>query len=79
MFSYLTYYHENNKWKLESTLSYSIIGGRDGGYRGYSYKNSLKEGEWKVQVVNERGQILGQRKFKIKIVKEVPKLQTDLW
>ncbi len=70
---------ENEKWVLLSDLAYPIRGGRDGGYRGYSYKSSLKPGVWKVQLTNERGQVLGQRKFKIKTVEESPKLYSDLW
>ncbi len=52
-----------NAWVTKDRLSYSIKGGRDGGYRGYSYKTNLATGKWRVVVETERGQVLGRISF----------------
>ena len=75
------YLYDTNvkKWILKSTLSYPIFGGRDDGYRGYSYKYSVEAGKWKVETTNEKGQILGSRKFNIKKVEELSDFENDIW
>lgn len=44
-----------------------ISGGRDDGYRGYTYKSNLKEGKWQVDVITEEELILGVIDFEIVI------------
>lgn len=46
-------------WVTESAPSYSIAGGREDGYRGYSQKSHLSSGTWRVSVQTARGQTLG--------------------
>jgi hypothetical protein len=65
-------YHEwqhrdesSNEWVTSTRVPFSIYGGRDGGYRGYSTKNALTAGEWRVLVKTANGQLLGQRAFTI--------------
>jgi hypothetical protein len=58
-------------WKSMSRIPYQIVGGRDGGWRGYTMKRQIKPGDWRVDVVNDNGQILGR--ISLSIVKaEVP-------
>lgn len=72
-------FDENKKeWIIKDTLSFSIVGGRDGGYRGYSYKQAVEEGKWKVEVVTEIGQILGRRVFSIIETKDIPELKESV-
>jgi len=60
------YYNESKKeWITLSEILFPIVGGRDGGYRGYSFKKSVFPGKWRVDVTTERGQILGRISFKI--------------
>lgn len=66
---------KKSKWVEKSLLNYPIMGGRDEGYRGYSYKSGLAEGDWRVEVVTERGQVLGRKDFKIIEVGIKPKLK----
>ena len=73
------YNHKKGEWILKSNLSYLIVGGRDNGYRGYSYKHSLEEGRWKIETTNKKGQVLGSKKFKIKKVNDLPELESDIW
>lgn len=49
-------------WALRSRHSFPITGGRDAGYRGYSYA-SATPGRWRVTVETERGQVLGRLLF----------------
>lgn len=60
------YYDEGSgRWVTKSRLSFPIIGGRDGGYRGYSWSNNLTPGRWRVDVLIESGQIVGRIKFTV--------------
>ena len=56
---------KTNSWIITDKISLSIIGGRGGGYRGYSAKAKLSSGLWRVVVVNKKGQTLGRRTFMV--------------
>ena len=62
------------KWIDESEFGFSIVGGRQAGYRGYSLKANLAGGKWRVQVETERGQVLARVNFIVQIVDIEPKL-----
>ena len=68
------YDEKSKQWVEKSKISYEITGGKDGGYRGYSYKQSIAPGSWRVDIINERGQVLGRLSFKIIQVDFPPKL-----
>ncbi|GLR17095.1 DUF2914 domain-containing protein [Portibacter lacus] len=60
------YYNEvSENWEVVDNIGYDITGGRDGGYRGYTYKNNVKEGLWKVEVLTEEELVLGVISFEI--------------
>lgn len=52
-------------WVTMGELGYTITGGRDDGYRGFTQKTSLLAGKWRVSVTTERGQVLGRTQFRI--------------
>ena len=52
-------------WVVESELTYTIAGGREDGYRGYSIKSAPKEGKWRVDIMTPRGQTLGRVRFTV--------------
>lgn len=54
-----------NSWENVEDIGYEITGGRDGGYRGYTFKNNVKPGKWEVQVLTEEEQVLGVIGFNI--------------
>ncbi|MCR4274674.1 MAG: DUF2914 domain-containing protein [Candidatus Campbellbacteria bacterium] len=58
-------YKEGNSWKTASRISFPITGGSDGGYRGYSMKENLGAGAWRVSVETSRGQVIGRVRFDI--------------
>ncbi|MEK7635781.1 MAG: DUF2914 domain-containing protein [Patescibacteria group bacterium] len=73
------YFNETQvKWLEQSRQGFSIIGGRDGGYRGYTVNTRIKPGKWRVDVITEEGQILGRIKFKIVEASEMPKLRREI-
>ncbi|MDO8552882.1 MAG: DUF2914 domain-containing protein [bacterium] len=66
------YYDENSKsWIKTSTFGFPITGGRDGGYRGFSLRESINEGKWRVNVKTGNGLIIGRIAFTIEDV-DVP-------
>ena len=52
-------------WVVIEDIGYEIAGGRDGGYRGYTYKNNVKPGKWRVEVITEEELVLGVIDFEI--------------
>jgi len=60
------YNPETESWLVTDKLDYEITGGRDGGYRGYTYKRNVSPGEWQVNVVTEEELIIGRISFEIK-------------
>lgn len=64
------------EWIETDRLEYLITGGRDGGYRGYTIKRNIIAGKWRVDVITERGALLGREKFEVKDVTVPPILKT---
>lgn len=60
-----SYDAKNKKWVKNTRIPFSIIGGRGDGYRGYSLKQNLNEGTWRVLTKTSNGQVIGSEKFKI--------------
>lgn len=53
------------KWQTKILVNFSIVGGRDNGYRGYSEKSELSPGRWRCSVETKRGALIGRTTFKI--------------
>ena len=59
-------YNETTKnWDIVDDIGYDINGGRDNGFRGYTYKSNVKEGLWKIEVITEEELVLGVIDFEI--------------
>lgn len=56
---------ETEEWEIVQDIGYDITGGRDDGYRGYTYKSNIKEGKWRVDVITEEELVLGVIDFEI--------------
>ncbi|MCC7431421.1 DUF2914 domain-containing protein [bacterium] len=73
-------YHEwefyKNGWQTAGRIPYSIKGGREGGYRGFTFKKQIFEGEWRVNVETEEGLLLGRINFTVKNVGKKTDLKT---
>ncbi|MGH1362958.1 MAG: DUF2914 domain-containing protein [Calditrichia bacterium] len=62
------YSEKRGEWITTDKLSYQITGGRDGGFRGYSFKKNIQPGDWRVDVKTEDELLLGQIRFSIQPV-----------
>ncbi|MCH8889028.1 DUF2914 domain-containing protein [Patescibacteria group bacterium] len=69
---------ESESWILLAQISFPITGGRDGGYRGYSVKKNVFPGQWRVDVVTERDQILGRKNFRVVAADDIPPLVAEI-
>ena len=67
------YNPETRSWEITDKIDFKVTGGRDRGFRGYTHKNNLKEGQWKVDVITEEELVLGVVDFVIKNTSEPPK------
>ena len=56
---------QTGKWVSSTKTSFSIKGGRDRGYRGFSIKDNIFPGKWRVDVKTQRGQIIGRVRFNV--------------
>lgn len=73
------YYNEKTEdWEIIEDIGYQIKGGRDNGFRGYTYKKNVWKGEWKVEVITDEELVLGVVDFHINTQKKYqkPKLIT---
>jgi uncharacterized membrane protein len=71
------WYNPNTEeWKVTDRIEYEITGGRDGGFRGYTYKSGVIEGRWEVEVITESEQIIGVVNFEIEFVDSTYKKST---
>jgi hypothetical protein len=66
---YHYWYHydpQRRRYVLKSRMEYPLTGGRDEGYRGYTYKKNIDPGRWRVKLKTEEGKTLGYLNFEIK-------------
>lgn len=59
------YDEPTGEWLTSATVRYPIVGGRDGGYRGYSFYKNVSEGKWRVNVITQYGQLIGRISFTV--------------
>jgi hypothetical protein len=59
------YDKSNDRWNTTDNIDYEVIGGRRGGFRGYTYKGNIWPGRWRVNVTTGKGMVLGQIDFTI--------------
>lgn len=64
------------KWVLQSKIAFPLSGGRDAGYRGYSYISAPEPGLWRLSVLSESEQVLGRVQFQVENVDTDPALET---
>ncbi|MCF1193471.1 DUF2914 domain-containing protein, partial [Mangrovimonas sp. AS39] len=68
----------SGKWVSGSKISFPIKGGRNEGYRGFSKKENVFSGKWRVDIETERGQVVGRVRFDIFIVDTAGVLETKI-
>jgi hypothetical protein len=64
------------QWVTRATISYSIAGGRDGGYRGYSTAFMNLMGQWRVNIETSDGRLIERLPFIVEQVALPPPVET---
>lgn len=59
------YYDAKKGWLTKSRVGFSLAGGRDNGFRGYTFKQGLAYGEWRIKVETENGRTIAIHKFDV--------------
>ncbi len=59
------YYDPIHGWETRPRIGFALVGGRAGGYRGYTWKQNLAPGEWKIVVETEYGRTVAVHRFEI--------------
>ena len=68
----------SNKWVTVSEVEFPIIGGRDGGYRGYSFIKGITEGKWRTFIKTLNDQHLGNISFEVVRASSTPLLSSGV-
>lgn len=81
-----TIYHEwsyydidKKRWVQTDRIPIKLTGGRDQGFRGYSFKNSFSDGLWRVTIETGGGQKIGRLNFTIKESTSRPELKREVY
>ncbi len=64
---YHRWQHNEEKlgWQTYSHIGFNLVGGREAGYRGYTYKQNLAPGTWRVRVETENGRTVAMHDFEV--------------
>lgn len=68
---------QNGKWETADRIGYQITGGRDNGYRGFTFKRNIREGEWRVDVITNEGHVIGIVRFDVVMGQVTDDLQLE--
>ncbi len=55
----------DGEWRNAGVVPFTIAGGRESGYRGYTYKQRVTEGRWRVIAESESGAAIGIVDFRV--------------
>jgi len=59
------YVPSRDAWVETDRITYRVVGGRQNGYRGVTYKQHVEPGQWRVSVETAAGRPIGRISFKI--------------
>lgn len=66
------HYNQKTGWQTLSKAGFELAGGRYGGFRGYTYKTGLVEGDWRVSVETENEKTIAVHKFSVTHTQTAP-------
>ncbi|MSP86280.1 MAG: DUF2914 domain-containing protein [Methylotenera sp.] len=61
-------YDEKQGWQTKSRIGYTLSGGRHNGFRGYTYKQGLQAGDWRVAVETGNNKTVAIQEFSVEWV-----------
>jgi hypothetical protein len=73
------YNPQTKKWQMLAEIAFSIEGGRDGGYRGYSTLPNSVPGKYRVFIETLSGQVIGETNFIVEDVSTEPQFQSETY
>lgn len=65
LYHHWQYYDKQQGWVSTERIGFNLEGGRDGGFRGYTYKQNISAGEWRVNIETEHGRTVAIHKFTV--------------
>jgi hypothetical protein len=65
---------KSRQWVLQQRVGFIIRGGREEGYRAYSFHSQPKPGAWQVNIVTADGRSIGQVRFDVQPAAQPPSL-----
>jgi Protein of unknown function (DUF2914) len=65
--------HTKNGWVTQSRAGFGLNGGRNNGYRGYTYKTNLVEGDWRVRIATETDKTIAVHYFDVEKAMATPR------
>jgi len=68
----------SKQWITIYQVNLFTTGGREGGYRTYSYVKNITPGEWRVNVETSDHKIIGRLRFNVTYVDSEPALKTEV-
>lgn len=71
-------YRGPNGWSGSDAIPVKITGGRDQGFRGFTFKENYQDGDWQVRVETEDGREIGRLNFSVKKAAE-PKVDREFF
>jgi hypothetical protein len=72
-------YSKKQGWVTTSHIGFSLSGGRYDGFRGYTYKQNLSAGNWRVRVETENQKTIAVHEFTISEAKSISAKITQLY
>lgn len=72
------YDNASGQWATIYRIDLTATGGREGGYRTYSYVKNIAPGEWRVNVETSDRKIIGRLRFNVIRVDAEPVLKTEI-
>ncbi len=66
------HYDKKQGWQTQSRIGFDLSGGRYNGFRGYTYKQNLAEGDWRVSVETENEKTIAVHSFSVEAIQASP-------
>lgn len=63
---------EDGTWQETDRIPFEVLGGRDGGFRGYTRKRNLSPGLWRITTETADGRPIGSLKFVLEPTDPLP-------
>ena len=69
--------YDKKSWENAGDISFSVVGGREYGYRWYTY-NTVSPGFWRVNVKTSDGKTIGRKNFYVLGEENVKRVRRDI-